>query len=181
MIQIITMAALVVLLMLAAISDLRTRRIPNRLILTGLIVSLTLQILAGGVAGMVAWGLGLLVAGSLFMLLYAMRAMGAGDVKLMAMAGAFLGPASAFGALLTTLVAGGLLAFIVTLRNGTLRHTLANLRLMALNTLFKTIQGIAPQIDALPGSAGHLPYGIAIAVGTLAHLLLKHNGYALLS
>jgi prepilin peptidase CpaA len=181
MVQMMATATLAALLIVAALTDLRTRRIPNHLILTGLIISLTLQILAGGMAGMVAWGLGLLAGGSLFMLLYAMRAMGAGDVKLMAMAGAFLGPASAFGALLTTLVAGGMLALLVTLLSGSLRHTLSNVRMMAINTLFKTIQGIAPQIDAVPASAGNLPYGVAIAVGTLVHLVLEHNGHALFS
>ena len=181
MVQMMATATLASLLLLAALTDLRTRRIPNRLILTGLIASLALQMLAGGMAVMIAWSLGLLVGGSMFMLLYAIRAMGAGDVKLMAMAGAFLGPASAFGALLTTLVAGGMLALLVTLLNGSLRRTLSNVRMMAINTFFKTIQGIAPQIDALPNSAGSLPYGVAIAVGTLIHLVLKHNGHALFS
>ena len=179
MVQIMAMAMLATLLLLAALSDLRTRRIPNRLIVVGLAASLALQVLNGGMMGMLDWGAGLLVGASLFMLLYAMRAMGAGDVKLMAMVGAFLGPASAFGALLTTLIAGGILAVTVTLLNGSLLRTLSNLRLMAINTLFKTIQGIAPQIDAVPDSAGNLPYGVAIAVGTLVHLVLQHNGHAL--
>ena len=106
----IKIALLVALVAVAAGFDLKSRRIPNWLVLVGLVSSFIVQILfnsSGSFSGFKAWGLGLLVGFGLFLPLYLLRAMGAGDVKLMAMVGAFLGPVSALGAVLTALVVGG--------------------------------------------------------------------------
>ncbi len=98
-----------------AVTDARTYIIPDRFSLGGAAVGLALAPLAGGPtpAGAVsgaALGFGLLwltaVTGKFFM---GREAMGGGDVKMMAMAGAFLGPAG----VLVTLFAGSLLGALV--------------------------------------------------------------------
>ena len=172
-------ATLMTLLGVAAWFDIKSRRIPNSLVLTGLISSLGIQLSFSSGGGVSAWGLGALAGFGLFLPLYMVRAMGAGDVKLMAMVGGFLGPAATVNVVLTTLVAGGVLAIAVALRSGALRHTLANVRVLMVDTMFKTLHGGSVRIDALPTSAGNLPYAVAIAVGTFAHLVLAHSGYAL--
>jgi prepilin peptidase CpaA len=58
--------------------------------------------------------------------MYAMRALGAGDVKLMAMIGAFVGPGAVAGITLLTLLAGGVLALGVAGFNGRLKVMLFN-------------------------------------------------------
>ena len=173
-----TVATLMGLLRVAAWFDLQERRIPNWLVLTGLISSICIQLLFSS-GSLSAWGLGMLVGFGLFLPLYLVHAMGAGDVKLMAMVGGFLGPAGAAGVALTTLVAGGILAVGVALWSGALRHTVANVRILVTQTIFKTLHGGSVQLDAPPNSAGNLPYAVAIAVGTFAHLVLAHSGYAL--
>lgn len=174
----VNVATLMTLLGVAAWFDIKSRRIPNWLVLTGLISSLGIQLLfsSGGVS---AWGLGILAGFGLFLPLYLVHAMGAGDVKLMAVVGGFLGPAAAVDVVLTTLVAGGVLAIAVALWSGALRHTLANVRFLMVDTMFKTLHGGSARIDAPPTSAGNLPYAVAIAAGTFAHLVLAHSGYAL--
>src|SRR5258706_16246014 len=101
---------LIMLVVIAAGFDLKSRRIPNWLILSGLIVSLACQTLSPSGMSISAWSSGLAVGFSIFIPLYALRAMGAGDVKLMAMVGSFLGASAAFSAALLTFLAGGCLA-----------------------------------------------------------------------
>ena len=170
---------LMTLLGVAAWFDIKSRRIPNSLVLTGLISSLGIQLSFSSGGGVSAWGLGALAGFGLFLPLYMVRAMGAGDVKLMAMVGGFLGPAATVNVVLTTLATGGVLAIAVALRSGALRHALANVRFLMVETMFKTLHGGSARLDALPTSAGNLPYAVAIAAGTFVHLLLVRSGYAL--
>ena len=114
--------ALGALLALAVWTDLRRRRVPNDLVAWGLALALALPLAAAsrpgeslawpsaGLSVIGTWAAGLMLGGLLLWPLYLRGAMGAGDVKLMAMAGAFLGPDLAWRAVLYTFVAGGLLA-----------------------------------------------------------------------
>ena len=76
-------------LTLACLSDLRTRRIPNVLTISAALAALLFHLLTGGwpAAG---WGAaGLFLGAALFFPMFALRGMGAGDVKLLAAVGAF--------------------------------------------------------------------------------------------
>lgn len=177
----VKVALLLILVAIAAGFDLKSRRIPNLLVLVGLVLSYILQIYfntSGSSIGFKAWGLGLLVGFGPFLPLYLLRAMGAGDVKLMAMVGSFLGPVSALGAVLTTLVVGGVLAIAASLWSGVLRHTLSNVRVVMEQTMLKTLYG-GVQLEGPPVSTGNLPYAVAIAAGTLIHLIVERSGHAL--
>src|SRR5437867_7514856 len=105
---------------LAVRADVRTRRIPNLLtgpaVLLGLIAHLTFS----GTAGLSSAALGMAAAGGLLLPGWLMGWMGAGDVKLMAAVGAWLGfPLGVFAAL-ATLMAGGGLGLLVGARRGAL-------------------------------------------------------------
>ncbi len=169
---------LIMLVLIAAWFDIKSRRISNWLVLSGLIASLGSHIMFGNDI-FAMWGLGFLAGLGMFLPLHLLRAMGAGDVKLMAMVGAFLGPVSIVGVVLMTLIAGGALAIAVTLWSGTLRHTLKNIRFMLTHTLFNTLHGGGLQIEAPPVSACNLPYAVAIAAGTFIHIFLVRSGHAL--
>src|ERR1022692_3110667 len=87
-------------------ADLRQHRIPNPLIIIGLILGFAFQLAAGAAHG-VWWGLlGAALGLVCFMPFYALRAMGAGDVKLMAVVGFFLGPKGLLYAVVFSLLAG---------------------------------------------------------------------------
>lgn len=103
--------------------------------------------------------------------MYWLRAMGAGDVKLMAMVGAFLGPSEVLGVVLATFVAGGVMALAVVLWSRQLANLLQNIKLVLLGGLVKLSAGKLPLMNDLPVSVGKLPYAVAITVGTLGHLV----------
>jgi len=171
-------ALVIVLVVIAAAFDLKSRRIPNWLVLAGLIVSLAYQTLAPTGAGFSSWMGGLAVGFGIFLPLYLLRTMGAGDVKLMAAVGSFLGASVTLGAILLTLVVGGFLAVLYALLCRRMRILMANLRFMATDLVVKVAIGEVPQTVAPAESAGKIPYGVAIAVGTLLQVYLLHAGHA---
>lgn len=174
------------LLAAAVWHDVRSRRIPNRLVFPGALMGLLLNSLPVHLDGMLAsvsapLGLPMALAGfavglALLMPMYMLKAMGAGDVKLMAMVGAFVGPQAVLGAMLFSLLAGGVLALAVAAFHGTLREVTSNSYHLLLNSLMRGIAGQRPGIDAPPAASGKLPYAIAIASGTLIYLLLAASG-----
>lgn len=169
---------LIVALLLAAWSDVKTGRIPNELVFSGMAVALAYYALNPVRDTGLLWSLQGLGAGLVLLLpFYLMRIMGAGDVKLMAMTGAFLGFPDTLWALLATFVAGGVLAIVFALRSGSLRRLFANVALMAQGTaLGGGLGGTAIAADSRL-SVGTLPYGVAIAGGTIGYLVLRQLGF----
>lgn len=155
-------------------TDLAARKIPNRLVYSGLCVAILLQM--GLPSGDGLWialqGMGLGLA--MFLPLYLLRAMAAGDVKLMAMVGAFVGPQLIIGATLATLIAGGAMAVMATLRKRAFGRLIENLKVMFLGSMIKLASGQLPVPEQPAISVGKLPYAIAIAVGTLGYLFGSH-------
>ena len=178
----ISLAIVLLLLAIATVFDIKSHRIPNWLVFSGALVGLAYHALSSYGMGAMASIQGLGVGLAAFMPLYLIRAMGAGDVKLMAMVGAYLGPASAFGAVLTVFIAGGVLSMAAAIRNRALPRLYENLRFIVADMSMKMmVGGAAAQVDAVPVSAGKLPYALAIAVGTAIHIYLMRIGHALLS
>src|SRR5664279_1582284 len=90
-----------------AFVDVYKRQIPNWLTYTGIVVGFVLRGLLLGWKGMGSALAGCLLAGGIFLLFYVVRAMGAGDVKLVAAIGSLLGPTDALVMLLATAICGG--------------------------------------------------------------------------
>jgi prepilin peptidase CpaA len=97
--------------------------------------------------------------------------MAAGDVKLMAVVGAFTGPGAAFEIALLTWCIGGVMALAVIVLRGRSALALDNLR--------RLLSGVLPGgagLGATPhASVGSMPYGVAIAAGTVV-ALVRHYG-----
>lgn len=152
--------AFVIVALLAAVSDIRTRRIPNRLTVTGLAVFLLLRAPLGWhslMQGLEGAGLGLGIGVALFML----GGLGAGDAKLLAAVGAFFGPTEFFGAFGVTAVIGAIFAVVDAARRGVL--LLLFLQLVDVGGYLRSMsQGGAGR--ATTGSM-RLPYGVPIAIG----------------
>lgn len=154
----------VALLLGAAYSDLRTRRIPNALTFPGLLLGLGCAMLPTGIT-LTAAVLGVAAAMLFSLPLFALRALGGGDGKLLMAVGAFMGPQGFMTALLLTILAGGLLALYVASKLGRLGETLRNLGALVLYFLTFGRRGWRNTL-AMP-EAVTIPYGLAIAAGSI--------------
>lgn len=170
---------LVALLIVAGVIDYRTYRIPNWLTVSGAVFGLLYSALGANVHQGFLWSLGGLALGLLMMLpMYALRVMGAGDVKLMAMVGTFLGYTGTPLAILCTFIAGGIAALGFALCRGVLGRMLVNIKDIASTAAFSVFGGMQPNLAMGPGaSIGRLPYGVSIAVGTIGYVLANQLGY----
>src|SRR5690348_13114929 len=110
-----TKIALVLLVLTAAFWDLRWRKIPNWLVLSGLIVGFALNGFLFEWQGVKLAALGLGIAFAVYFPLYLIRAMGAGDVKLMMAIGSLVGWAAWLFIFIFTGVIGGVIAIAVLL------------------------------------------------------------------
>ena len=175
-----TTLLLLVFLAGAVITDLRARLIPNALVLAGTLCGV---LLAGlhpqGISLLSSLG-GLALGLAIFLPLYLLRAMGAGDVKLMAMTGAFLGASAVAEAALWVLLTGGALALVFALRRSVARRMAANLREMLFSAAASVQIRSVPDFSAGPQTAARLPYAVAIALGVAAFLLARHLGFRLI-
>jgi prepilin peptidase CpaA len=161
-----------VVLAFACVSDLRTRRIPNALTLSAVAGALLFHLITGGMSA-AGWSLaGAFLGAGLFFPMFALRGMGAGDVKLLAAVGAWLGPSQVAVAALATSLAGGVIAIVVALGHGYLKAAALNLWMLLTHW---RVNGIRPvEHVTLHGTRGpRLAYAFPIAIGTVVTLWLK--------
>lgn len=149
------------ILVVAAIGDFRTRRIPNRLVALLAVLGFAYSVAAEPVLpGLMNAGGGLLVGLGCWIPFYALGWLGAGDVKLFAAAGAWLGPMGALEGALTGACAGAILALAWMFKSRGMKGATETIALSA-----ATPSLLSPDNDGSRRST--LPYGIAIAFGAI--------------
>ena len=167
---------LLALVTTAAVVDLARRRIPNILLLTGWMAALPLLLLSvqpgtallGALTGALC---GLLV----FLPLYLLRGMAAGDVKLLATVGLFVGPYDALQVAVITCCLGGVMALAIIVGKGRLRAAMGNIGDL-LRPLWMRVQGMPAVAEPMrQASVGSMPYGVAIAAATMVHIFMQHG------
>jgi prepilin peptidase CpaA len=105
--------------------------------------------------------------------LYALRAMGAGDVKLMAAVGAVVGWPNWFGIFIITAIIGGVMALILVVARRRVKKTLWNVAF-----ILSELKSGRPaylrkeELDVKNPKALGLPHGAVIAVGTIFFLAM---------
>jgi prepilin peptidase CpaA len=162
------------LVLVAAVTDIRSRRIPNWLTLLGVLVGLSLNGVTYGLAGVRNSLGGMLLGFSAYLILYLLRAMGAGDVKLMAALGAIVGPENWVAVFIASAVAGGVLAIALMVWTGRVRETLFNTLLIVQELAhFRAPFKRNTHLDVKDPRALNMPHGVAIAAGTVACLALS--------
>jgi len=114
-------------------------------------------------------GFGLLVGLVVFFPFFALGGMGAGDVKLMAAIGAWLGPALAILTALYGAIAGGVLAIAVALSSGYLKTAFANLRRMAMHWRVNGLE-VVPELTLEHNKGPRLAYAVPIFIGLVVTL-----------
>jgi len=159
----------------AAVADVQRRRIPNRLTYPGILLGMALRSALFGWRGLLGALAGCLFAGGVVFLFYSVRAMGAGDVKLLAAIGSLAGVGHSCSVLVATAICGGVLAVVVAVLNRRMLQTLRNLAVVA---GFHVRSGwqVHPQLNLENPSALRMPYGLAIAAGTLYTVMASLAG-----
>ena len=171
--------ALIALLLVAAVIDWRTLRIPNCLTAGGMAYGLLYHATHAHQAGAGAATalLGLATGLALLLPLYLLRVLGAGDVKLMVAIGAFLGAPAVPLAAVFVLATGGLAALLFALSRRAVRTFLHNLRFVTWSLLTPSSGAWRPGAAAAMPSIGKLPYGISICAGGIAFLVARQFGF----
>lgn len=163
--------ALALLVLIAAFTDIRARIIPNWLVLAGFVTGVAMRTWLGGWEGLAQSLMGAGLAFAVYMGLYALHAMGGGDVKLMAAIGAFTGPQDWFLVFVLASVIGGVLALISLLTGGGLVRAARNIVSILWELAhFRAPHKANPELDIDSPRARTLPHGVAIALGVMLYL-----------
>lgn len=165
-----------IILIAAAVNDLRFQKIPNLLTYPAMCIALVYHFIMSGPDGLLFSAGGLAMGIAVLILPYLMGGMGAGDAKLMGAVGAILGAKGVFVAFLFTAIAGGIYALILLLVRrrafkGFWQQDVATLKTFIFTRQFIPISGDSNE------KKPRLCYGIAIALGTLFSVFLEFSGY----
>jgi prepilin peptidase CpaA len=157
--------------LIACAVDLRWRRIPNVLTFSTALAGLFYHYTAGGSDGLISAGLGCLAGLAIFFPLFALGGLGAGDVKLLAAFGAWLGPEQTLVAAMAAAIVGAVGALVVVLVRRRLSPTLKNLQGLV---TFWAVAGPRPHPGMTLATADsiRLAYALPITAGALATLWL---------
>jgi prepilin peptidase CpaA len=165
-------ALAVVLAGVGAVIDLRSRRIPNVLTFGGAAAAFAYFTFTHGLSGLgqstAGWAIGI----GLFLPIFILGGMGAGDVKLLGAVGACLGPKATLYCALYSVLAGGLLGLIVALRHRYLAQAVHNV--WSLIGFWRSA-GIrpVPGMSLTDAKGPRLAYGAAIFTGTVTAVFVR--------
>lgn len=165
-----------VLTLSAAWLDWRSRRIPNWLTVPALFLGITANSVLAGWHGAKSSVEGAGLALILLLPLVLLRALGAGDWKLMGAVGAFLGPILFLFILVGSLFASGLMAMVAMMRTHRVVATLRNVVQLLRGFISFGLRG-KPSITLDNPELLKLPFGVAVAVSTLVCFCAGHWGW----
>lgn len=158
--------------------DYAQRRVPNWLNLALIIAGFAVQGFYFGASGLGTGALGLLTGFGLLIVPWLMHGMGAGDVKLMAAIGVFLGPLLTFYSFTLGAVIGAVAAVIMIVSSGRTQMACTNFNIIMtkcsrIDTMFSEF-GSAKSFG---NTSQLLPYGVPLTAGTLVILAAKACGW----
>ncbi len=165
-------AATVGIVLVAVVWDLSTRRIPNLLTLGAAAAGLIVQAYIGGWGGAGTSVAGWVVGVALFLPIFALGGMGAGDVKLLGAIGAWLGPAAAMWVALYSAIAAGLMGIVVALGSGYMTQALVNISWIL---TFWRRSGLrpVPALTLATHKGPRLAYAVSLFAGLMVTLWLR--------
>ena len=163
------------ILVVSAVIDLKTQKIPNLITFPAMIVGIIYHCVISKWAGLLFSLEGLALGIALFIIPYLMGGMGAGDAKLVGAVGAIIGPKGVLLASLFTAIAGGVYALLIFLFNiqyfkDFIERNVLTLKVFAFTKHFIPI----PADESI--EKPKLCYGLAIAIGTIFYILLDILG-----
>jgi prepilin peptidase CpaA len=158
----------------AALLDWRSRRIPNWLTVPGFLSGVTLHVVLNGWQGLRFALAGGALALILLLPLVMLRALGAGDWKLMGAVGAFLGWKLFLFVMFGSILASGIMAMVQVIRVGRVAETFRNMWTL-LKGFFVFGLKKNPQISLDNPRLLKLPFGVAVAAATVVCFWAAHR------
>ncbi len=165
-------------ILLASWIDYSQRRVPNWLNVLLIVVGFIVQACYFGTAGLAVGVWGLLTGFGLLIVPWLMHGMGAGDVKLMAAIGVWLGPLLTFYSFALGAIIGGITAVVMILSTGRLRMACINIGVIL--TKCATPHAVFSEVGSAKSfgaTSQLLPYGVPLTAGTLMILAAKMFGW----
>jgi prepilin peptidase CpaA len=151
---------------IATVSDIRSRRIPNWLVFPFLLAGMVVSAVTRGWSGLGQSVAGVLVAAFLLGIFYWLGGMGMGDLKLCAAIGAWIGPQQLLLALVVMGLAGGVMALVWAICGGFLKESLSGASDLVFGFRKRGFRPHATLVLTNP-STRKMPYAPAIAIGTI--------------
>jgi prepilin peptidase CpaA len=164
----------IVLLMavtICVVTDLRSRKIYNKVIFPGLVIAIGIHAITDGWAGLANCLLGFTLGMGILIIPFLLGGMGAGDVKLLAMVGALKGAGFVAATSVYMALIGGVMALAIVLFKKGLRDRIRFAGYVLLCLRFR----IKPHLQG-HWTSGAYPYGVAIAGGSVVCLWLRGWG-----
>lgn len=164
---------LLIVVLAAAVYDVRYRRIPNWISVGGIALGVLSNSLRFGIPGLLFALAGFVLAFGLYFLLYVIHAMGAGDVKLMGAIGALVGWKNWIAIFVIAAIVGGIMAMIVIVARSRVKKTFWNIGYL-LNEMRRGRAAYVTreELDVKSPESAGLPHGAVIAVATMFYLAL---------
>ena len=164
--------AAIAIALAASATDLRNRRIPNVLTFGAAAGAFGYHLATAGIGGL-GWSVvGWLAGALIFILPFALRGLGGGDVKLLAALGAWIGTGDVVWVALYAGVAGGVMAIGVSLANGYLRKALQNVWLLLCHWRVAGLKAL-PELTLERSAAPKLAYALPILCGMVTVAWLR--------
>jgi len=164
----LNLITLLAALALAAACDVRSRRIPNSLVLTIAVGGAVHAVVTGGLASAMASILGMLAGVALMYFQFHRGLMGAGDVKLLGAIGAWTGPLGAVYTMLLGSLVGGVLSLAALCRVSASERARVTQNLISVAVLRRLE---LPEPSQLSRERG-IPFGVALAMAGAALAVL---------
>jgi prepilin peptidase CpaA len=168
-----------ILLLLALVSDFKTYRIKNSITYGFMLVGIIANTAMEGFRGIMLSFQGIMLPAICLLILYMMKIIGAGDIKLLSAIGAVMGAGFALYASALAFICGGVIASAVLLRrhNGAERFKYL---ILYLKSCF--LSGLLlPYADfADKHNEGRFHFSIAVASGTAVAVIIRGIGFSIL-
>lgn len=187
MIEILRGSILTLLMLNAVVSDLKYRKIPNRLTVTFALIGLGFHIITDFPQGIFTSLLGFVVGFFIFLIPYLMKGMGAGDVKLMASIGAITNWRTIISVGLYAAIAGGVIVLLLKIKSGGLKNTIVNTGKLLCHYFYGVMYSLTLlptmkynkdkyQLNLQGKRDEYIPYAVAIAIGCIVSIILYPQG-----
>ena len=154
---------------IAASTDWRSRRIPNWLTVSGAVAGIAANTIYYRWPGLKAALLGMALGLVLLLPFVVIRSLGAGDWKLAGSLGACLGPRPLFTVLMGAILVAGVMALATVIWQGRLTRTLLNIASL-LAALF-SLRMPSPEVSLDNPQSAKIPFGVALALAVLLYTI----------